>query len=306
MILDYTNVDWEARARKPSPDNSFLQDLFSQVTRVQIKDGGVASGKAMQNEVMLLIENAEDLRQFGQLIKIIESPEEFYCMCLGTYAIELYSNEKLLLTIGYHHGYSIRIEHWSSDAELLHPEELLQLLKRLGFSKPWEENQEAIQRSMADEAAENEWLDIAPECFSKNMDALRVSPQNAFENILPELEKEIPSSTERIIALLQTFGKSKNFWNAYYSYESICDLLLNTFPLEQIIASYTQSDRNYKTRRGLGRYIIWNIKGKRRKKKLIKIPLEVLEDLVKCFKQMKDQTGEKEINRLITELQKYN
>jgi len=112
------------------------------VDKVVIKDGGVSDKHALSNKILLTITKYEELERLSELLEIDESKTGFYCMCLGTYAFELFSAESIKATIGFHHGVSIRYHEWNGDAELTRKEELLSFLAELGFTMPLEERLE--------------------------------------------------------------------------------------------------------------------------------------------------------------------
>ncbi len=70
-----------------------------------------------------------------------------------------------------------------------------------------------------------------------------------------------------------------------------------------IIDAYVISDKNYKTRIGLGRLLCSFEFKKTRKDYLQNIPQVVIDDLQKCFKFLKDEQGMEEIARLNLEKQ---
>jgi len=138
--LDLTNRKlYEERNKLPEPSNEGLATLFVGVNKVVIKDDGVCGDKAMSNKILLTISEGDRIQKLNQLLEIDENNTGFYCMCLGTYAIELYSDTQINATIGFHHGVSIRYHKWNGDAELANSDDLLKFLADLGFTKPLED-----------------------------------------------------------------------------------------------------------------------------------------------------------------------
>ncbi|HEX6430589.1 MAG TPA: hypothetical protein VF008_23015 [Niastella sp.] len=297
--IDFTKGgSWEELAKRPKPTNENLQQLFSGIDRISIKEGGVSGEKALTNNVVLEITQQDQVNQLAALLEIDESCTGFYCLCLGTYAIELYAKGQLQSTIGYHHAVSIRYEHWNGDAALAQSDNLLAFLAQLGLTQPLEEKIKNDQRYKAQQAKESEWLAIAPKCFASFWEQINGFNLDYFEELQQELNKEIPDNEERIIALLQTYGKTQNFWTAYPHYEDVINKILQTYHTTEIVNAYINSDRNYKTRQGLGRYICGVDFRKKRKKYLKHIPDEVLNDVGECFTTIGEERGMYEINRL--------
>lgn len=308
--LDLTNrKSPEELGNLPNPTNENLRKIFVGIDRILIKVGGVYAEKAISDIVVLEITLPDQVSQFEALMEINEALTGFYCMCLGSYAIELFANGQLQTTIGLHHGKSIRYDKWNGDAALMQNEGLLSFLAQLGLTKPQEEYIEGQQRAEVSSLAEREWLAIAPKSFAKfqeEIQEINYNTEDYLEELIAELNKEIPDKDKRVIALLQTYGKTKNFWTAYPSYEEAPANVLNTFTLSDILDIYVRSDRNYKTRRGLGRYICSFNFRQIRKKYLKDISDDVINDLEKCFIAIGEERGIYEISRLRKEKSKIN
>lgn len=298
-ILDLTNrKSLEELAKLPTPTNDELDKLFIGVDKIVFKDDGVYEDKAMSDKVLLVISQTEDIQRLNMLLNIDEQNTGFHCMCSGTYAIELYSGKEISATIGFHHGVSIRYHKWNGDAALAKSDDLLTFLAEQGLAKPLEVRIKEKQNSEASRIAEIKWLEVAPKCFQKYWIQICSMDNTYFAALVADLNDEIPDRRNQIITLLQTFGKTEHFWTAYPIYEELPNDILKTFDVREIIDVYINSDRNYKTRRGLGRYLCSFRFKKKRKKYLKFIPLEVIDDLEKCFISIGDDQGVSEILRL--------
>jgi hypothetical protein len=294
--LDLTNrKSLEELNKLPAPSNEGLKKLFVDVHQVIIKDGGVYEDKALYDEILLTISRPDDIQTFHQLLGINEHRIGFYCMCLGTYAIELYNDDGLKATIGFHHGISIRYNKWNSDAELANSDELLSFLAVQGFTKPLADRLEEKRNQESDRVAARKWLDAAPKCFHKYQKQIYDSDTSCSSSLISDLNLEIPNRQKQIISLLQLFGKTEKFWTGYPAYEELPNDILKTFELKDIIEAYIQSDRNYKTRKGLGRLLCSFEFKKIRNNYLKYITMEVINDLEKCFEWLGDKRGINEI-----------
>ncbi|MGG9960742.1 hypothetical protein [Ferruginibacter sp. SUN106] len=297
--LDLTNrKSLEEHNKLPKPSNEGLAKLFDGVNKVVIKDNGVYEHRAMSDKILLIISQADKIQKFNELLAIDENNTGFYCMCSGTYAIELYSDDQINATIGFHHGVSIRYHKWNGDAGLSKSDDLLTFLADLGFTKPLEDRIKEKRNMEEDRVAERKWLDIAPQSFKKYWSKIN-NPDNSFlTSLINDLNIEIPDRQKQIIALLQTFGRTDNFWTAYPSYEEVSNDILKTFETKEIISAYLNSDRNYKTRKGLGRFLCSFEFKKKREKQLKYIEQEVIDDLKKCFNHLNEKRGIDEIAQL--------
>lgn len=297
--LDLTNRKTIEELNKlPKPSNESLGKLFVGIDKVVFKENGVYEDKAISDKILLTILRIDQIQKLEELLEIDENNTGFYCMCLGTYAIELYKDNKVNSTIGFHHGVSIRFHKWNGDAGLAKSDELINFLAGLGFTKPLEDRNEEKRSMEADCIAERKWLEIAPNCFTKYWTQINNLDDSYLTSLLNDLNSEIPDKQKLIITLLQTFGHTNNFWTAYPIYEELPNDILKTFLTKDIIAAYLNSDRNYKTRKGLGRYLCSFEFKKSRNKELKYIKQEVIDDLEKCFRHLNEQQGIDEMAKL--------
>lgn len=297
--LDLTNRQSpEERRKLPKPTNAGLLELFLGVTKVVIKDNGVIDDKAISEKVLLTISKEDKLKEFSSLLEIDDNNTGFYCLCLGTYAIELFTGNQIKATIGFHHGVSIRYYKWNGDAALSKSDNLLTFLAEQGLTKPLDDRINEKRNMEADRVAERKWLEYAPTCFNKYWTEINNMDNQYFGSLISDLNIEIPDKNERIIVLLQTFGRTENFWTAYPVYEELPNNILQTFDIPDIISAYLRSDRNYKTRKGLGRFLCSFEVKKVRKEYLEYITTELIDDLEKCFVNLGEQRGINEIFNL--------
>lgn len=131
----------------PRPTNKRLKDLFEGIDRIMIKNDGVWKDKAMSDTVALTITDGYKLARFSELLEIDEPKIVSYCMCVGSYAIELYAGQKRKATIGFHHGSSIRYHKWHGDAMIRHGEQLAAFLDDEGLPGPLLERMGAGQEN---------------------------------------------------------------------------------------------------------------------------------------------------------------
>jgi hypothetical protein len=275
--------------------------LFAGVDKVLLKDGGVYNGRAMSQKVILTLSTPEKVQEFAQLLEIEEPKAEYYCMCLGDYAIELYTGDKLKDTIGFHHGTSIRYDAWNGDAELLKPDSLVQFLAEQGFTKILQERTERRREAAANEKARQRWLEIAPKCFEKHcQDMLPIFPDH-LPQLIHELDNEIPDRQSQIIVLLQTFATTNNLWTGFPIYEAIPKDILASFAIQEIVAAYLNAAKTMDIRKGLGRFLCFHDIKPKRKEYLQFIPWEVIEELEECFDSLGEKRGINEIFSLRNE-----
>lgn len=290
--------------KRPKATNASIRNMFLDIDKVLIKEDGVYDDKALSDNVLVTLTQADLISRLGELLSIDEANTGFYCMCLGSHAIELHNGDTMKHIIGLHHGVSIRYSGWYGDAQLAKNEALLIFLSEQGLTQPLEDYIQQKRNREADKVAERNWLEIAPKTFRKYWPQIMNMDAGYLPALIQDLNTAIPDKQQQIIVLLQTFGKTDYYWNAYPHYESVPQDILNTFEIKDIIHAYMESDRNYKTRRGLGRLLCSFDFKKKRKKHIKDIPLEVITDLEKCFEHIGEKRGENEIFSLRKEKEK--
>jgi hypothetical protein len=122
---------------RPDPSNESLSQLWREVARVRIFDGGMSEGRPLGHTVLLDVTNAEEAAQLFKRLAIVEPALGFHCMCYGDQALELRDRgDAVIAVLGLHDGDSLRWDEWSSDAELKDGQALLDWLGRHGIQLP--------------------------------------------------------------------------------------------------------------------------------------------------------------------------
>lgn len=279
--------------------NKLLSDLFNDIDIIQIKNDGVQGDKAISNDIVLRIDEPSTILDFKRLVTIIEPEEDFQCMCLGDYAIELLQENKLKHTIGFHHGVSIRFHQWSGDAELKYADELLTLLFDLGLKEPLEQKKLEHKRAKESEKESNNWLGNSPKSFSKYWNEINSFDESYIPKLKKDLEEEFNKKEDLIIALLTSFGTSNNLWTAFPMYELTPQMYLDEYTLQDILDAFFESNKDQLTRIGLGRYLFsWDFR-KQIKKHHKKLTIELLKLLSEAFEKINNSKGIESVERLI-------
>lgn len=300
--IDLTNRKSAEELNKlPNPSNERLQELFVNIDKIVIKDDGVYNGKAISTEIVLTISQLEKILKFQELLEVDETNIGFYCMCLGDYAIELHSNNKIKTIIGFHHGNSIRYDGWKSDVGLALCDELACFLYEEGLEKILLEKIKQRKQAREDKIIEDNWFSTAPSCFLKYWDEMNGLDDDYLPLLITEFKKELPDINLQINKLLRTFSVTENFWTAFPIYEGVPFKVLSTYKLSEIITAYNISNKNYSLRMGLGRFLCFFEFKKVRKKHLKEIPQNVIDEVKQSFKLANDIDGLREIEKLNNE-----
>src|SRR5262245_21528902 len=123
------------------PSQASLDALFGDTRRARITDVCVFED---ENTILLEVEGA-DVAIVRYLLRIKDHTRSFHCSCDGDLAVELYGEAGLVATIGFHHGRSIRVPGWSSDAMLLDGPALLRWIAERGVRGPLDEYEKAAR-----------------------------------------------------------------------------------------------------------------------------------------------------------------
>ncbi len=223
---------WRQRRRDPPGE---LARALASATRARIIEGGVADGKALGQRVALELEG-EQARTLAEYLRVVPEQQPFYCMCRGDWGIELYAGNSRLVTIGLHHGRSIRVDTWSSDALLADGEGLLRFLAQRGLREPltaFEADRAAAAR-FADARAR--WLAATPKPLVDLLSALEgaglLKPKS--EGVLEALKRLEDSGAEPTSALLAWYAAGLGPWNGFPSYEGVACALLAGLGAERV------------------------------------------------------------------------
>jgi hypothetical protein len=97
--------------------NASLRAAVADADRLVIHDLGF-DGEERQPDCE--IRGADKIQELFQLIDIDAGSSGFHCMCDGEYWLQVYEGDREILTLGYHHGRSLRWQKgkWNGDGAL--------------------------------------------------------------------------------------------------------------------------------------------------------------------------------------------
>jgi hypothetical protein len=181
-------------------------------------------------------------------------------MCLGHPALELWAGDTLRATVGVHHGLSVRVHGWWSDAPLRDGEGLLRWLADRGVGGPlatWMNERAAAGHAERQRMA---WMAATPAVLRSRLAGLegqRMLPRR----LLPtdaDAASAVAAMREALgegaaVALLGWYGGPGGPWNGYPSYEEVACVLLRCMSVEEVIAAGRDGDEGVLL--GLGRFL---------------------------------------------------
>jgi hypothetical protein len=123
-------------SQAPQPTNESLQQIFANVARVSITQGGVVEGRPLSREIVFETDEESDLLTLQEALRIEDEPAR-HCMCHGNIGISLFDGVgRQLAVIGVHHGETIRWDRWKDDGRLVNGWELVDWLLARGIRHP--------------------------------------------------------------------------------------------------------------------------------------------------------------------------
>lgn len=201
-----------------------LTKAVANADRLRVRSGGtchrdIASEKTLYDE--------KDVKQIGEFlghISIHEKTSGFHCMCCGDPSFEFYQGGKLILTIGYHHGQSLRWPGgWPGDAALTGDS--------ARFLNQWlrdrvPEIRESQDRQLANQKKEAEAYQRFVNCFPKQaralfqetgqMDMISAGGRDRNPALGKRFIQAVGGDQEVLVAACKAFGTQEG-WNSSWT-----------------------------------------------------------------------------------------
>jgi hypothetical protein len=240
-------------------------DLIFELTEIDhVKVLSVSNNK--EGQEMVLFEaniNETELKELSLSIQIDEKRSGFHCMCNGDYLFKFYKNDKLVFTLGYHHGRSLRWHEgkWLGDALLTKKsqETLIQWFLKKGFNK--------LQLDAEKKTADKKQMEKEDEMFSSYFPAkvqglLKLkggspSDRDEREKTLPnKISEAFNTKKELGVACCKAMGSSSmSSWTSTGDKERVVLAAGNMLSGEEFLAVLESLDKNnVGALRGAARY----------------------------------------------------
>ncbi len=135
-------------------------------------------------------------------------------MCCGNPTLEFYRGNKLVVSLGYHHGEGVRWldGKWEGDGLLTDEaaEFLAVWMHERGISGPKEEYELGLRQRAEARVAYDKWLATIPSSLRSFWDKEGIPPRSFnYQEMNTVLSKQYPDMKERILALLQWHAADK-------------------------------------------------------------------------------------------------
>jgi hypothetical protein len=184
----------------------------------------------------------DELEELREALAIHEGEPPFHCMCAGTLVIDLRGLLGSIGRITYHHGMSVRMSSWGSDARLVHGPRLLELLAARGIQEPlraYERERAAAQVALE---AREQWEAATPALLRPLLLELETGPMGLPRRWSPAdvdraLSHVAPGEADEVIAgvLFRWLSMGRGPWSGYASYEETPMELLRGLPSDAVL-----------------------------------------------------------------------
>lgn len=177
--------------------------------RLRVRTGGTCHRDVANERTLYEEKNPTKIQELVNGIKINESESGFACMCCGDPSLEFYKGDTLVLTVGYHHGRSMRWPgSWRGDA-LLTPDSANYLQRWLAERIP--EIKESQERERAQRQQEAQSQDLFVSFFPENVRTwLRmggeVNPDQGDKELGSRIAAAMPDQRDLLTAACRAFG----------------------------------------------------------------------------------------------------
>jgi hypothetical protein len=202
-----------------------LQAAIKPATRVRIRSGGTCHRRIDQEQTLFETKAAEEIQQLVGGIQVIEERSGGGCMCCGSPSIGFYNGDSLILTLGFHHGQSLRWpDGWPGDAALSRQSAdfLVEWMANHNVTGPLKERQAKEEEQKANERKiAQATIGMSPALAR----TFRASPQK----FAAAMKKEIPDKEQQIQTLLRVYGTSNDSWTMLDWVEQLADESLKTY-----------------------------------------------------------------------------
>lgn len=234
-----------------------LDSALQGVTRIRVRSGGVCHRDMKSEKTLIEVKEPAAIAEIISSIGVNEEESGDHCMCCGEPSIEFYAGEKLAVTLGVHHGISLRWqEGWPADGRLIprSSSALTEWLAKNGIKGPAEE---LARNRGRNEAAELRALAIKAILPIAVWDALQkaTSQETAADAFL----KNIADDAQRAEVFLRMFGCDQGSWSNYDQWDELVkDSLLPKIPSATL--AKVKLEAGSQVANGLGRWLFFERK----------------------------------------------
>jgi hypothetical protein len=196
-----------------------LHSALAEVTRIRVRSGGTCHHDPAREKTLFEVKEAEKVRQVVDGIRVDESGSGFHCMCCGEPSFEFYAGERLVATLGFHHGRSLRWPGgWPGDGLLTDESAgfICEWLADHGITGPNEERESEKRSAAALRRRWKRYWSIIPKPMQKSVYAAK-----SAEERVAAFEQGVPDPVARAELYLRLFGCDELSWNIYVGLDEL-------------------------------------------------------------------------------------
>lgn len=188
-----------------------LADALRGVDRIRVRSGGTCHRDLAREKTLFEEKEAKEIAALIKNLHIDEEKSGFHCMCCGSPSFEFYDGKKLVGTLGFHHGRSVRWPGvWPSDGALTpaSAEFLCTWLADRGLPDAKKEYDEIKRQQSAGRRRAERINAILPKPVR---DDLREA--GSLDQRLNVFDKHFPEPADRAQICFQLLGREQIPWN---------------------------------------------------------------------------------------------
>lgn len=202
-----------------------LTSALAPAKRLRVRSGGTCHRDEAQEQTLYETNDPAEIKQLLAGIQINEAQSGFHCMCCGNPSLEFYAGERLLLTLGFHHGRGLRWrDGWPGDA-MLTPQSstfLVGWLAKRNVKSPLIEQEAAAERARA---TQHKMVQATAGMPAALAEAFAAGP----DKFKAALVRALPDKKDRARIWLAVFGTSNDSWTMLEPLEQMSDQQLRTY-----------------------------------------------------------------------------
>lgn len=232
------------------------------VDRLRVRTGGTCHRDVESEQTLFEIADVAEIRREVESWRVNDEKSGFHCMCCGEPSLEFYKNGKLVTTLGFHHGRSLRWpEGWPGDALLTEvaSDAICAMLARHGVAGPQKEREEGKLREAASHRL---WSSYSKLVADEIFDQWRKASEEDGD-FYAVAEKAWPDAQERAGRLFSLYGALPDRrWRLSAGVdEAFRDKLLGKVDVKDAVALVGRDDLQPELLQGLCRWAFFGKEG---------------------------------------------
>ena len=188
--------------------------------RLRVRSGGTCHRVPEEEKTLFELEGVDPVAEVTKLVQVDPRSGVDHCMCCGEPSLEFYRKGELVLTLGVHHGTSVRWDRgpWPGDAFLTKESGLAlsQFLAKHEVPGPLQEYREQHGARRVEEQRSQQYRKLVPESVVTRLN----SATSALEAVQAFIEG-VPEKSERIALTLRLLGCDDVAWNRRFGLDDL-------------------------------------------------------------------------------------